>query len=83
MMAYLVGGEGGGGGGRRVSVGSEVHTADYSFSYYLLSIAHFCIFRGLLFTSFYKAKNFVKYAIIYNNTTLFFYTFASHFSPIF
>ena len=57
MMAYLVGGGGGGGlgGGGGVSVGSEVHTVDYNFFlYHLLRKAHFCMFRGLLFSSCWK-----------------------------
>ena len=83
MMTYLVG-RGGGGGGRRVSVGSEVHIADYSFSCTTYSAKPIFVYlEACCLLLFAKAENFVKYTIIYNNTTLFFYTFASHFAPIF
>ena len=76
MMAYLVGV---GGGGERVSVGSEVHTADYSFSCTTcLAKPIFVCLEACCLLLVAKAENFVKYTFIYN-TTLFFYTFANHF----
>ena len=89
MMAYLVGGGGGGGGGRGggeggVSVGSEVHTVDYSFACTTYSTKPIFVYlEACCLLLFAKVENFVKYTIIYNNTTLFFYTFTSHFAPIF
>ena len=82
MMAYLVGGRGGGGGGG-VSVGSEVHIVDYSFSYTTCSEKPLFVYlEACCLLLFAKAENFVKYTFIFN-TTLFFYTFASHLAPIF
>ena len=67
-MEYLVGG--------RVSVGSDVHTADFSFVvpsaqqsqfclYRLLSKAHFCMLMACCILHFEKAEFFLKYTVIY------------------
>ena len=66
MMAYLVGGGGGGGGGGRVSVGSEVHTADYSFSCTTCSAKPiFLCLEACYLLICAKGENFVKCTFIY------------------
>ena len=82
----ILGGGGGGGGGRggggggRFSVGSDVHTTDFSsFLYHLLSKAHFCMLMDCCILHFEKAENFVIYNVILFHTAPCFYSFATNF----
>ena len=66
MMTHLVGGGGGGGGGGGVSVGSEVHTTYYSFSYTTFPVKPIFVYlEACSLLHFANVENFVKYTFIY------------------
>ena len=76
MMAYLVGG--------RVSVGSEVHTTDSSFSCTTCSTKPIFVYlEACCLLLFAKAENFVKYTFIYIIIQLYFSTLLHLILPLY